>query len=449
MKTIQAVARYFPDKCGGIQAHLSEILPGLQSQGVESKIAASTQSHQEDTYIYKNIEVYRYPVFPKPPEEPNHGHFRHGGFEFFAHWLEKQQADIYHQHQWNFTCGLPHLRLAKKLGFKTIVTIHLAQAICQRRTMLLNGTEICNGKIERVRCSSCCDDLTSKLPNVAIKTISHLPISWLSRMPLPQSVYAPTSIARTKGTFIRPLAIPAYVAARQRSLLAMAQFADKIIAVSDWLYQALLINGVPADKLVLCRCGIADSWQQTELKSLPQNSPLKVGYLGRWNQMKGIDILVKAIARLPPKIPIQLDIHAISEDQQYYQSLSKIVAREPRISILPTLPREKLASALTHFDLLAVPSQCLETGPLVVLEAHACGTPVIGSNLGGIAELVNHGVDGWLVEANNIEAWTNAFTKFAQEPDFLQKLRQGIQPVRNITTQAAELINIYQHSLTK
>lgn len=444
MKTIQSVARYFPEKCGGIQVHLSEILPILKSRGIESKIAASTTSQHEDSYYYNNIEVYRYPVFPRPPEEPNHGQFAHGGFELFANWLKRQQADIYHQHQWNFTCGLPHLKLAKQLGFKTIVSIHLAQAICQRRTMLLNGIEICDGKIDRVRCSSCCDDLTSQLPDVAIKTLSHVPISWLSSIPLPQSVYAPTSIEKTKGILLRPLAVPAYVAARQRSLLEMAQFADRIIAVSNWLYQALLINGVPEEKLVLCRCGIADSWQQTKSKSSEKNHFLKVGYLGRWNRMKGIDVLVKAICQLPANLPIKLDIHAIAEDEQYYQSVLKLIEDEPRISILPPLSRENLAPALANFDLLAVPSQCLETGPLVVLEAHACGTPVIGSNLGGIAELVTHGVNGWLVEATNIKAWTNALTKLIQDSNLLQKLRQGIQPVRTLSTEVAELISIYK-----
>ena len=45
---------------------------------------------------------------------------------------------------------------------------------------------------------------------------------------------------------------------------------------------------------------------------------------------------------------------------------------------------------MANFDLLAVPSQWMETGPIVVLEAHAVGTPVLGANLGGIAELVHH-----------------------------------------------------------
>jgi glycosyltransferase involved in cell wall biosynthesis len=54
---------------------------------------------------------------------------------------------------------------------------------------------------------------------------------------------------------------------------------------------------------------------------------------------------------------------------------------------------------IRKYDALVVPSVWLETGPLVVLEAFAAGVPVIGSRLGGIAEMVRDGEDGLLFEA--------------------------------------------------
>ncbi len=56
-----------------------------------------------------------------------------------------------------------------------------------------------------------------------------------------------------------------------------------------------------------------------------------------------------------------------------------------------------MVDTLASYDATVVPSQWLETGPLIVLESFAAGTPVIGSNLGGVAELVSHDRDGWLV----------------------------------------------------
>lgn len=116
MKVVQALARYFPDKCGGIQVNLTELLPELRSHDIDIQIAAASNgSQKEETYKYNDVEVYRYPVFPAPKTEPNHGQFSHGKFEYFANWLTNQKADIYHQHHWEVYCGLPHLRDRKSV----------------------------------------------------------------------------------------------------------------------------------------------------------------------------------------------------------------------------------------------------------------------------------------------------------------------------------------------
>ncbi|MBE9051707.1 glycosyltransferase [Nostocales cyanobacterium LEGE 11386] len=445
MKTIQALARYFPDKCGGIQVNLNDLLPKLRSHNIEVKIAAANNGcHQENTYEYSDVEVYRYPVFPSPKTQPNHGQIPHGKFEYFANWLSRQQADIYHQHHWEVYCGLPHLRLAKELGMATVVTIHYPIPICQRTTLMFHGQKVCDGKIDIVRCSQCADTLTSKLPVAIVKTISHMPMPILSRLPLPTSAYIPASLDKGDlGEFIRPFLIPGYVAARQYSLQEMAKYADRIVAVCDWLYQALLINGIPEEKLILSRCGISYPTQKQSPRVRQPNEPLKVVFLGRWDIYKGVDILVQAIKNLPPEILIELVIYGITQDEGYRRRILKMIGDDSRIHIKKQLTRQELPEALANHDILAVPSQWLETGPLVVLEAHALSVPVIGSNLGGIAELVRHGIDGWLVTANDIQAWTKALQLLATDVNLLPQLRQGIKPVRTVSMQATELATIY------
>lgn len=451
MKVIQALARYFPDKCGGIQVNLKELLPELRSHDIEFKIAAATiDPATASTYEYDNVEVYRYPAFPAPKKEPNHGHFPHRQFAQFANWLQAQKADVYHQHHWEVVCGLPHLRLAKKLGMATVMTIHYPLPICQRTTMMLNGQKVCDGKIDVIRCSQCADTLSNQLPKAMVKTASNLSLSILSRLPLPKSAYLANSVDEGNlGRFIRPLVVPGYVAARKSSLLEMAKYSDRIIAVCDWLYQALLINGIPQEKLILSRHGIAYHSPQESLntKIISPNQPLKVVFLGRWDANKGIDVLVKAVKNLPAEIPIELTIHGIPQDERYRRQTLNLINQDARIRVEKQLSREEMLQAMRNYDILAVPSQWLETGPLVVLEAHALSLPVIGSNLGGIAELVKHGVDGWLVTANDIQAWTEALKKLATDINLLNQLRQGIKPVRTVSMQAADLANVYMRVL--
>ncbi len=445
MKIIQALARYFPDKCGGIQVNLNDLIPILQANNIEIKIAAASNgSFQQTTYEYNNVEVYRYPVFPVPKIQPNHGQFPHGKFEYFANWLASQKADIYHQHHWEVSCGLPHLRLAKELGMGTVVTIHYPLPICQRTTLMFNGKEVCDGKIDVVRCSLCADTLSKKLPTTLLKTLSHLPMSMVSRLQLPASAYLPASPNEDNlGKFVRPFVVPGYVSARQQSLLEMSKFADRIVAVCEWLYQALLVNGIPEEKLVLSRCGIAHTTQNSSPRIRHKSEPLKVVFLGRWDIYKGIDILVQAIKDLPLDIPIELIIHGIAQDERYRQKILNLIGNDPRIRVEKQLTRDELPQTMANYDILAVPSQWLETGPLVLLEAQSLSLPVIGSNLGGIAELVEHGINGWLVKANDTKAWTEALWRLASDSNILEQLRQGIKPVRSVSIQAADLVNIY------
>lgn len=454
MQTIQAVARYFPDPCGGIQTHMSELMPLLQQMGVGCKVAASQDKPQENIYECDSIEVYRYPVFPRPKEEPNHGQFPPGKFEKFTSWLQRQKAEIYHQHQWNVRCGLHHLRAAKALGMATVVSIRLPQPICLRRTLMLYGEEVCDGKIDVVRCSYCCDELTRHLPASAVKTLSHLPLDALSRISLPESAYSPLSIPGTKGIFLRPFVVPAFVAARQWSLQEMAKEADCIVTMCEWLYEMLRLNGISEEKLALCTHGIADLFQRDALptrveRPKQQGDPLRVGFLGRWDPVKGIHILVEAVKSLGKEVPIEAIVHGVPQDEPYRKQLLDRIANDPRIQVKPQLKRTEVAAAIANFDVLAVPSQWLETGPVVVLEAHALGVPVIGSDLGGIAEKIKPDRDGLLVPAADVKAWANALSRLALDRNFLDRLRQGIQPVRTIAMEAKDTISIYERVLNR
>ena len=69
------------------------------------------------------------------------------------------------------------------------------------------------------------------------------------------------------------------------------------------------------------------------------------------------------------------------------------------------LPPNMVVDAMRGCDFVAVPSRLLETGPLVVLKSFAAGIPVLGTRLGGIAELVTDGVDGMLFAPDDPAAW--------------------------------------------
>ncbi|MEH2073490.1 MAG: glycosyltransferase [Nostoc sp.] len=444
MKVIQTLGYYFPESSGGTEVYVDGLVNQLNSQGVTSIVAAPQKGTQEITYEHNGISIYRYPVFPDLTLEQIRDVKPHGGFEYFAQWLQQQKADIYHQHSWVTGCSIHQMRQAKQLGMPTVLTVHVPGYICLRGTMLLNGQQVCDGRIEPVRCGNCWAMARGIPANLA-------PL--LSRIPLPLSAIASSSLSNNR--LATALATPTLVATHQNRLLEMVGLADRIVAVCQWLYDALLLNGVAKEKLVLCRQGV----DLTNLQVKPSfqdkfntKKPLKIGFLGRWDRIKGIHILVEAVCRLPSDLQVELVIHGLVQGEQakaYQREVLAQAAGDRRIQFADPVARDLIAETLASFDVLAVPSQWLETGPLVVLEAYAVKTPILGSNIGGISELVRHNIDGLLVPYQDVKAWTEAISILAQNKNLLCSLQQGIKSVRTMAEVGLDMSSFYQDLLGK
>jgi glycosyltransferase involved in cell wall biosynthesis len=152
-----------------------------------------------------------------------------------------------------------------------------------------------------------------------------------------------------------------------------------------------------------------------------------------------------------PDLLVELHLYAITQsekDREYLEDLKTLAANDFRIHFLPSVPSQRAISVLRNYDLLAAPSRCLETGPFVVLEAFAAGIPVIGSNLGGIAELITDGKNGMIVTTESVQAWTDAIRSCCDDHALLDRLRRGITQPRQMPVVAEEMLSLY-HTLLK
>jgi glycosyltransferase involved in cell wall biosynthesis len=224
----------------------------------------------------------------------------------------------------------------------------------------------------------------------------------------------------------------------------MMQKVDRVVALCNWTRDLLLGNGVTESKITLCRQGINWAPENSPARR-PANTPLRFAFLGRFDATKGADILVEALRN--SNLPFQLDLFGVRQGEagnQYANRLHAQIGGDARFRMQPALAPAEVIPALRNYDALAVPSQWLETGPLVVLEAFAAGTPVIGSLLGGIAELVTGEEDGLLVSPwNSVEAWTNAFERVIRQPEILDVWRKNISPPRHTRQVALEFMSLY------
>jgi len=226
---------------------------------------------------------------------------------------------------------------------------------------------------------------------------------------------------------------------------ALVNEIDGIVAMREWVKDLLVRNGVPPSKIVLSPHGLQDGGGPVGSLIDIAAEPLRVAFFGRAERVKGIETLIKAIS-LAPGLNIELDLYGVvqsSADQQYLNELSRMAAGDLRISFCAPIPHEEIVPLLRTYHLLAVPSLWLETGPLIILESFAAGTPVIGSNLGGIAELVKHGTNGLLLDSKRISDWTDCLKRCAEERQFLGQLRRGIEAPRKLSLAADDMAAMY------
>jgi glycosyltransferase involved in cell wall biosynthesis len=230
----------------------------------------------------------------------------------------------------------------------------------------------------------------------------------------------------------------------------MTELSDRIVAPSQWVYSALLANGIPAEKVVVSRQAVADSFVEKGASAIrPPADPkvLRIGFVGRLEPYKGPHVLLEALARLPKDLPVRLVIAGSGTEPPYLRTLEAAAAGDERIEFLGPISHDQLPDFLQSVDVLAVPSNYMETGPLVVLEAFAFGIPVMGANIGGIAERIRDGIDGWLLPFSDSQAWADAIQEVATDRARLARLAANIKVTRTMTTVASEMAAIYREVL--
>jgi glycosyltransferase involved in cell wall biosynthesis len=268
---------------------------------------------------------------------------------------------------------------------------------------------------------------------------------------LPATVGRGLAYSGLQGRLWTALRMNELVALRHATFRAMASEVDHIVAVCQWVEKLLLLNNVPAEKVSVSRHGV--NWTSDQdwptRGSREPSDETRIAFLGRLDPTKGLHVVVKAL-QAAPKANIKLDIYGVVQGPggAAYQRQVKLLARgDSRISFQESIRPDQVVPLLRNYDFLAVPSQWMETGPLVVLEAFAAGTPVLGWNIGGVSELVRDGIDGLLIDPGR--DWTETLARVAEDPNLRAKLRAGVRPPRSNIDVAREMLALYESVLRR
>lgn len=162
-------------------------------------------------------------------------------------------------------------------------------------------------------------------------------------------------------------------------------------------------------------------------------------YAGRLSSEKGVDILLRALASSNYK----LKIAGRGPQETFLRQLVKDLKLSNQVDFLGQQGHESLAKLLDGAIALTVPSIWYENMPLNILESLGRGCPVVASHIGGIPEIINHQVNGWLVEVGNSNSWIKVLDQAIQADQikFNQQARESVEKYKwNQHFSAIELI---------
>ena len=197
--------------------------------------------------------------------------------------------------------------------------------------------------------------------------------------------------------------------------------------------------------------GPGDRAQARRALGLPAKGPLLL-FVGRIQPLKGAAVAVATLASVLRDSP---DAHLVvvggPSGPRGDEEVARIDARvdglglRDRVLFVPPRPHELLSTFYRAADVCLVPSRSESFG-LVALEAAACGTPVVASDVGGLRSLVDHGRTGYLVEEPDPEAYAGWVRQILAEPLLAERLSTGsvLRARRYTWARAANLlVDIY------
>jgi phosphatidylinositol alpha-1,6-mannosyltransferase len=123
-------------------------------------------------------------------------------------------------------------------------------------------------------------------------------------------------------------------------------------------------------------------------------SELRLVTVARLLERKGIQVILKACAE-PEPLPVNLTIIGTGHFQGRLQALAEELGISDRVHFAGYVSNQDLPKFYRSVDAFILPSDTESFG-LVFAEAMSCGLPILASNVGGIPEIVRHGVDGLL-----------------------------------------------------
>ena len=235
-----------------------------------------------------------------------------------------------------------------------------------------------------------------------------------------------------------PVALMLWV---HHTLKTWHRMVDRYIVLTAFARSRFVSAGLPADKIVIKPNFVLDPGMRTTEGSYAL-------CVGRVSQEKGLPALLKAWRQLPRTYALR-----VIGDGPARMQLEREAAADglSNVTFMGHQPRERVIEAMKGARFLIFPSELYENLPLTIIEAFACGVPVLASKLGAMQEIVEEDRTGMFFQPGDAEEMARVVSRAWEQPEYMRLLgAQARKEYETKYTAAAnyrQLLEIYQEVL--
>ena len=426
MKSLIAVHHFPPRYRGGAELRAYRTALALKVRGFQVQVvsveridsdSASGVSWVDDDF--EGVSVRRLSFNLKAAPDPFLWEYDNPWIgDHLRGYLRQQKPDIFHLIS-GYLMTASSLEAAQEYGVPQVVSLTDYWFLCPRINMLRSDEQSATLPFDPIACARCIGEEKRRY-----------------RLPAKIAPALMDAFWRAQREKVQQFS------QRHGRLLAALNQVQVAICPSEFLRNRYIQAGIHPERLIYSRQGHDFPELQKYLVEKLPSPVLRVGYIGQISEHKGVHILFEAVRLLP-----QLNLTAVAygdthQFPQYTKRLQRMVNEDSRLSMAGLFAHKNISEVFKNLDILVVPSLINENSPNVILEALAHHVPVIGSNMGGIPELVLNEENGLLFSPGDPEDLARKLKRFLIEPDLLNRLQSGIQPIKNTASELAELVDI-------
>jgi len=371
----------------------------------------------------------------------------------FERFLDVIKPDIVHfQHLVRLSASM--VEIAKRRNIPTILTLHDFWFLCPQIQLLTNDNQTCHGPDPKAKCANCEKIFYTYGKLQSSESSYDRKVKFLKHLPEPLKTVkrlVPSSFKTAlKEKFLKPhpattSITPDMIGRRLRFLRGTFDKTNRVLAPSRFLREKFIEYGIPGNRIVHLDYGI-DHKPFANFSKEPSNK-FRIGFVSGVLEHKGIRVLIKAFNKIK-RDNVSLFIFG-PYDQSYLNKLIRELKADSRITFYGAFNNKKISSVFSKIDVLVYPSIWYENQPIAILEALLAKIPIITSNLGGMAELIQDRVTGLLFEAGDPEDLYQKMMSVIDNPELLRRLSETPRQVKTIEKNAGELNEIYDSLLEK